>query len=248
MMKQTGMLWGIIATIILCEGVSSDLFAQTDSTTASSSSTSYTPPSRIFIMPTANPIGGGHAYVADYELFMLYGGVGIGDVVSVTAGTSLLLVAPFSAQIYTAMVKATVASSDQFSFALAGNLLYISTANQYFHLYGVMSYLYDSTWITGGLFYKLSGPDFGLIDAGRLGSIQYIYGGNLGLAVGFDAPLPGFSNARFIGELWDHDAQNPSKTAIMLGVRVHNEGFSCDFGFGFGGGLLVPVTNFVYSW
>src|SRR5579883_2073190 len=128
MMKQTGMLWGIIATIILCEGVSSDLFAQTDSTTASSSSTSYTPPSRIFIMPTANPIGGGHAYVADYELFMLYGGVGIGDVVSVTAGTSLLLVAPFSAQIYTAMVKATVASSDQFSFALAGNLLYISTA------------------------------------------------------------------------------------------------------------------------
>ena len=147
------------------------------------------PSSRIFLMPTAIPIGAGHGYIADYELFLPYAGAGFYDMLSLTGGMTIVPGAPLGSQAYTAMLKATLVSSDGFAFALAGNILDISTANTYFHLYSVITAAWDSTWISGALFYKASGPTIAVENAGVLGSFAFTYTGNLGAALGFESPI-----------------------------------------------------------
>ncbi len=208
------------------------------------------PSSHIFLMPTAIPIGSGHGYVSDYELFFPYAGVGIYDIFSATGGMTFVPGAPISSQVYTAMLKATLANSDGFAFALAANILDISTSNTYLHLYSVVTAEWDSTWISGALFYKATGPDIAVENAGSLfGKFTFIYTGNLGAALGFETPIASRSDMRLLGEAWSNDLTNSNDFVVMFGVRVRNEILSADFGLAYVHvPIPVPVMNFVYSW
>ena len=209
------------------------------------------PSSHIFLMPTALPVGGGHGYVADYELFFPYAGVGINDMFSATGGMTLLPGAPIGSQVYTAMLKATLANSDGIAFALAGNFLDISTANSYFHLYSVLTASWDSTWISGALYYRVTGPGgIAVVNAGSIfGSFRYNYSALLGGALGFESPISGRADMRLLGEIWDDDVSNANNIVCMFGVRVRNEYLSADFGFAYvHAPIPVPVMDFVFSW
>ncbi len=208
------------------------------------------PSSHIYLMPTAIPIGKDHGYVADYELLFPYAGIGVYNIFSVTGGMTFIPGAPIGSQVYTAMLKATIADTDGFAFALAANVLDVSTTNTYIHLYAVATDLWKNTWFSGALFYKTAGPDIAVENAGVIGSTAFMYTGNLGVAFGFESPISRRSDMRIIGEIWNNDVSNYANTIFMFGVRVRNEHLSSDFGFAFLHlpFFPVPMTNFAFSW
>ena len=201
-------------------------------------------------MPTAIPIGFGHGYAADYELCVPYVGIGVAPFISLTGGMTLIPGVPVGSEVRTAMLKATILHTDRIAFALGGNILDISTANQYVHLYSVLTAYWDSTWFSGALFFRLSGPDSGIVREGFLGSATYYYTGNTGIAFGFESPITHRTDMRIIGEIWNDDVSNYENTVFMLGIRLSNGHLSSDFGLSFLHlpFFPVPFTNFSYSW
>lgn len=207
------------------------------------------PTPRVFFLPTANAIGAGHGFISDYELFALYGGVGIGDVVSVTAGTTLVPLLAFSSQISTAQVKATFVQDDGFAMALGGSVTTVSSANTYSHLFINSSLLVDSTWYTLAFYYKLGGPDFAAVDAAPFGNFAFSYTGSLGIAFGVDIAVRNHADMHIVAELWNHDVANPRHTMILGGMRIGNDVLSGTFGLVFTPvPFIFPMANFSYEW
>lgn len=210
---------------------------------------------RIFIMPTAEPIGSNH-FAGLYELFFLYGGVGIADIVSVTAGRTIVPFVPASDQISIVNVKATLYREENetmpghIAFALGANLAWLNASNQFLNMYGVATFTGARARITGVLFYKATGEDAIVANAGTIGSTLINYErGSVGIGVGLDTKLTdGRYDVHVIGELWNHNIARPTNTAVMLGVRLWNTTFSADFGLTFfTAPAVVPVANFVWT-
>ncbi len=210
---------------------------------------------RIFIMPTAEPIGSNH-FIGLYELLFLYGGAGIADVVSVTAGRSMVPSVPSSEQVSVLNIKATVYREEQhdlpghISFALGANFAWLNDRNRLVNLYGVGTFTGARARITGTLFYKAAGEDVVTAQAGTIGSTNINYArGAVGIGVGLDTKL---TNGRYdlhvLAELWNHDIGRPSNTAVLLGLRLWNTDFSADFGIAFfTAPAIAPVANFVWT-
>jgi hypothetical protein len=210
---------------------------------------------RIFIMPTADPIGNNH-FVGLYELFFLYGGVGIADIVSITAGRTIVPLIPSSDQISTVNIKATLYREDNktmpghISFALGANLAWLNAPNQLLNMYGVATFTGARARISGVLFYKATGEDVITLNGGTIGSTLLNYErGSVGIGVGLDTKLTdGRYDIHVIGELWNHNIARPTNTAVMLGFRLWNTTFSADFGLTFfTAPAVVPVANFVWT-
>lgn len=210
---------------------------------------------RVFIMPTADPISSNH-FVGLYELFLLYGGAGIADIVSITAGRTIIPTIPSSDQVSLVNVKATLYREDNatmpghISFALGANLAWLNAPNQLLNLYGVGTFTGARARITGVLFYKARGEDVVLAQAGTIGSTFINYEkGSVGIGVGLDTKLTdGRYDVHVIGELWNHNIARPTNTAVLLGIRLWNTTFSADFGLTFfTAPAVVPVANFVWT-
>jgi hypothetical protein len=228
--------------------------AQNSSRSASISDTlamNFTPTDTIpdgyrhFIMPSAKPIQGG--YAGFWELGFLNAGVGIGDVLSLAGGFTILPTVAFKSQIGYLQAKLTAVDEGPFSFAAGLNFLRMTSSFPYLHLFAEGTYEFPSKVRVTGLFmYKLSGNDFPIVNIIPYGSFIFSYGGPVGGGIGFDMPTS-IPNLRLIGEAWNHDLSNPSKLAAMIGLRVENSRFSSDFGLMyFSEPLLVPVANFVW--
>lgn len=210
---------------------------------------------RIFIMPTADPIGDNH-FIGLYELFFLYGGMGIGDIVSITAGRTIVPSVPSSDQVSVLNVKTTLYHRENqtmpghMSFALGANLAWLNARNQLLNLYGVGTFTGARARITSVLFYKATGDDIALASAGTIGNTTIHYEkGSVGLGIGLDTKLTeGRYDVHIIGELWNHNISRPTNTAIMLGIRLWNTTFSADFGLTFfTAPAAAPVANFVWT-
>ena len=102
---------------------------------------------RTFIMPTANPIENNH-FIGSYELLSFYGGFGISNWLSVTAGHTLLPSFPSNSLTNTStegnsqialvnckfsLPKLKFSDSTSVNFALGANLSWLNTHNKMLH-------------------------------------------------------------------------------------------------------------------
>lgn len=208
---------------------------------------------RHFIMPTGKPIEGG--YVGFWELAFMQAGVGFEDFLSITGGFTIMPTVAFRSQIGFTQAKLTFFDDQGLSLSAGLNFLRLTSENTFLHGFGVLTYETPSqTRISGLLFYKLStstpdGPDNPLIMVNVVpyGSFSFIYNSGLGGGVGFDTPLPGNPNVRFVGEIWNHDLSTPNKLGVIGAIRIESDRFSSDFGFMyFTLPLVAPIANFVW--
>jgi hypothetical protein len=208
---------------------------------------------RVFLMPTAEPIGNNH-FAGNFELLMLYGGFGIGDIVSVTAGRTLVPSIRSDQQLSVIDTKISImdmplsAPAYKISFAVGANLAWINSANRLVHIYGVGTVALQRSSISAALFYKGASQDIYRINLGS-NYVDMIYpDGAFGLAIGLDTRFSDYHNLHFIGELWNSYMAKPTNTAVLLGLRLCSTRFSADFGLSFfTQPFVAPFFSFVWT-
>lgn len=112
---------------------------------------------RLFFAPTARPLSSGSVYLAVYEVFFPFAAVGVGDVLTLAGGVSIL---PFTDQLLYAAPKVTVYNGRRSQFALgllAGTVTGESEAGGL--LYGLGSFGTPERAVTLGLGFAFGGGD-----------------------------------------------------------------------------------------
>jgi hypothetical protein len=191
---------------------------------------------RAYIMPTAEPIGANH-FVGLWELIFLYGGVGITDYVSITAGRTLVPFILPEEQFTLVNVKITPYSTDiddngnRIFTCIGGNFALANAANQFWHVYLGGTFKSTRTSITGLVFAKANQPNSYRIRAGNFFDFTTRYEqATIGLGAALDSRISDRHDLHFIGELWNANVLQPSSTAVLLGLRLANTTLSMDFG------------------
>ena len=176
---------------------------------------------RVFLLPTAEPISNNH-FIGNFELLLFYGGFGISDIVSVTAGTTVVPTLNRDEQFSTLNLKFTVYNErfedmeGKASIALGGNLAFINHNNNFQHLYAVASFTGPKSIITGGFFYKLGTQNNYELKFGREFLNANYFNGSFGVGLGLDTKFASSNDLHFIGELWNSDLAAPTNTAVLL--------------------------------
>jgi hypothetical protein len=213
---------------------------------------------RIYIMPTAEPIGQNH-FIGSWELVMLYGGVGIGNIVSITAGRSFVPTLAAEEQVSLINAKATVYSVDlddsgnRGTFAVGANLTFAQAitgiSSQIWNIYGAATFSGARTSITALAFTKIGEPSVYPIRARDLLNTAFRYdAGSIGVGVGLDSRLTERNDLHVIGELWNPNVTRLSNTAVLLGLRLCNTSVAMDFGLAvFTQPLVVPFVSFAWT-
>lgn len=208
---------------------------------------------RIYIMPTAEPIGTNH-FISNFEGVFLYAGVGW-KFLSVTAGRTFVPTVPGSEQFSLMTAKATVYQGDNdymaggVSIALGGSLAFLNAKNSLQHIFGAATFTMTKTKLTGNIFYKAGAQDFFTATAGTLGSVNVSYpNGAFGIGIGIDTKLSEWNDMRFIAEGWNNDIAVPFRSAALLGIRLSNTAVSADFGIAvFPAPAFVPCVSFAWT-
>ncbi|MES2766569.1 MAG: hypothetical protein V4642_11905 [Bacteroidota bacterium] len=208
---------------------------------------------RIFIMPTAEPIGDNH-FVGLFELLFAYAGVGIYDVGSITVGRTLVPGIPASDQLTIYNAKATVYTIPDkdtkggLHFAIGANVATIGKETLS-NIYGVATLVGERSRLTGMLFFKSSGSDVFDINLGRYGMATAQYAtGSVGIGIGADAKFSTRYDTHVIAELWNNDVARPTNTAVLLGLRQANSDISMDFGLAFfTQPAVAPFVSFTWT-
>lgn len=199
---------------------------------------SYRARHRGILLPTAQPIGNDH-YLALVEGVMPTIGVGIGSVVSITAGRTVVPGIGWSNQFSTVNIKGTLyegpnglVEQGKQVYALGVNGAWINDVNFIGHVYGVATYTGKRTSVSTLVHAKVSGKDDYTVSGGTLFSpFRFPYAnGTIGLAFMMDVRFPEFHDLHFIGELWNADILRPSNSALFVGVRQGNTALTFDFG------------------
>lgn len=219
---------------------------------------------RAFIMPTANPINN-NFFLGSYELFALYSGVGISNLVSITAGTTLLprvfsnnsttnSNAYYNENIFLVNTKLSLPNlefpdSTSMAFALGANLTFLGKHNLT-HIYGLATYnTQDASQFTVGLFYKAANQEFPM-EFTALGNdflIDYP-DGTFGIAANTEVKFSNRKDLVFIGEFWNNNLSKPTNSLIILGLRLKARNFSSDFGILVSTQPFVaPLVNFIWT-
>jgi hypothetical protein len=213
---------------------------------------------RVYIMPTAEPIGTNH-FIGVWELLFLYGGVGIGDIVSITAGRSFIPTLQPDEQVSIINAKATVYSVDlddsgnRGTFAVGGNLTFAQAitgvSSNIWNIYGAATFSGARTSITALAFTKLGEPSLYNIRARDLLNTAFRYdAGSIGVGVGLDSRFTERNDLHVIGELWNPNVTRLANTAVLLGLRLCNTSVSMDFGLAvFTQPLVVPFVSFAWT-
>ncbi|MDW7996717.1 MAG: hypothetical protein RMJ46_03435 [Bacteroidota bacterium] len=151
---------------------------------------------RIFIQPTAEPIGE-HTFVGLAGLFALYGGIGFQDWLSLAGAYTLVPVMSAGEQLWGLNTKFTLLTSPNIltpgrvSLAFGAQVSALSAVNQILHLYGVASFVGSRSHLSAMVFAKVAGDDLLTVRAGSMGSVTFGYAtGAVGIGVGLDVQLP----------------------------------------------------------
>lgn len=208
---------------------------------------------RIFLLPTADPIGDNY-FLGNFELLMLYAGAGY-DRFSVTAGRTVIPGISAAEQGTLFNMKATVYSEKNvsmaggFTLALGANLAWLNNANRMLHFYGNGTFTMTRTRLTMAMFFKQGAEDFFTISGGRFGNFNVQYpNGAIGLALGFDTKFTAMNDVHFICELWNSDLAKPMNAGALLGLRIANTHVSADFGLSvWTAPAIAPFFSFVWT-
>jgi len=211
---------------------------------------------RGYLMPTAIPIGNDH-FLGDIEIAFLYAGVGIGNVVSITAGRSFIPTVPSADQVSHVNLKVTVAETEnglveggkQF-YAVGVTGTWLNANNFLGNIYGVATFTGKRTAISTMLFAKVAGTSpmklrFGtLIDSANV----YYENGTIGVGLSLDSRFSDTHDLHFVGELWNNDITKPTNTVLYLGLRLANDRIAMDFGMSiFTAPAVVPTVAFAWT-
>lgn len=196
--------------------------------------------SQLFMLPTARPVGSGLAYIADKQLFAPVAAFGVGNMVSVRGGITML---PFTAQFVHVAPKLTVVNTSNMSLA-AGGMVGRSTAQNDEHgwtLYGLSTFGHPDAAVTlgggyaeSGVFtgqpFLVAGAELRVSDRIKLLTENYVVGSGDASFVEGGLSLVTSGGFRFIG----------SQTTADFGVVTTNHMLS-------GGKVpVLPVINFAY--
>lgn len=209
---------------------------------------------RIFLLPTAEPIRNNH-FIGNFELALFYGGFGVYDIISVTAGRSLIPGIKSEHQITVGNIKFTfltipldLINKKKLIFSGGINLGLVNHNNRLIHYYGTGTLSLDRTTINASLYTKYGNHDVYRIYFGENALDMNYANGSFGLAVGIDTRFSDFHYLHFIGELWNSDISKPTNSAVFLGLRIANSNFSSDFGLAFfTQPFVVPFCSFVWT-
>ncbi|MFM8569805.1 MAG: hypothetical protein ACKOB6_09410 [Candidatus Kapaibacterium sp.] len=211
---------------------------------------------RIFLMPTAEPIGGDH-FAGSVELLGLWAGAGIGEVASVFVARTVIPGIASREQVSVCNLKATVyeeryeTMTGKMNFAVGMNLAWLNAANRITNVYAAGTFTRVRSRITGIVFGNMSGSQSDLFTAtaGTLGSVLVRYpSGSIGFGIGVDTRFPGRQDLHVIAELWNSNIGSANNSLFLLGLRMANSSVSMDFGFAVVPGFtLVPVTSFAWT-
>lgn len=211
---------------------------------------------RGFLMPTAQPIRNDH-FASLIEGIFPYIGAGIGDMMSITAGRTLIPGLPWSDQVSVINAKVTVSQDenglveDGFQYyALGANVGWLNDVNFMAHLYGVATWTGKRTQASTMFFAKVAGEDAYVISAGSIISpFGFVYSnGTIGAALSLDTRFPEFHDLHFVGELWAQDLTKPANTMLYLGLRTANTAVAMDFGLSIVPGPMVfPLVAFAWT-
>ena len=213
---------------------------------------SYRQTHRVFLMPTAEPIGNNH-FIGAFEGVFLYAGVGW-EWLSVTAGRTFVPTISGSEQFSLMTAKATVYHADNenmpggMSIAVGGSLAFLNAKNQIQNIFANATFTLTRTRLTGLLFYKAGNESFFTATAGTIGAANVKYNnGAFGIGLGLDTKLSEWNDLHFIAEGWNNDIELPFNSAALLGIRIANTALSADFGvIAFTAPAVVPFISF--SW
>ena len=208
---------------------------------------------RVFLLPTAEPIGSNH-FIGNFELLFFYMGFGISDVFSMTAGRSILPNIPSGQQLSVVNAKFTV-YHDTFDslakgvyIAVGGNLSFMNHNNKLTHIYGVSTVDFGRSKLTANLFYKAGSQDFYVLNFWNYSQPMLYQNGSFGLGLGLDSKLPNRNDVHVIAELWNSDIARPTHTAVLIGLRICNTTFSADFGLAFfTQPFAAPFVSFIWT-
>lgn len=208
---------------------------------------------RVYLLPSAEPIKDNY-FVGNFELLMFYAGFGISDFLSVSAGRSIIPDVPSGQQISLLNVKLTPLSfpiediAELFSIGLGANLVFLNHNNKLFHYYLNSTLRMERTAITAALFYKAGKNDFYIMNfRENIWDLTY-EDGSFGIALGLDTKFTKRSDLHFIGEIWNSNVAHPTRSAVLLGLRLANSSFSSDFGLSFfTQPFVIPFVSFVWT-
>lgn len=208
---------------------------------------------RVFLLPTAKPIGKNH-FIGAFELLFFYAGFGISDLVSITAGRTVIPQIRADEQFMTLNGKITLLTEKfdniarSLSLAVGGNLSFINDRNRLIHYYGVGTFELSRTNLHATVFYKTGNHDiYDIYFANNLIAMVYP-NGSFGIGLGIDSRIPNTKGLYFIGELWNHNVQQPTHSGVLLGLRLCSQNFSADFGLSFfTSPFLAPFASFVWT-
>ncbi|MDA3842755.1 MAG: hypothetical protein PF588_00110 [Candidatus Kapabacteria bacterium] len=209
---------------------------------------------RVYFLPTAEPIGDNH-FVSVFELLFLYGGFGISDWFSFTAGHSMIPGIRSDEQITSANAKFTFFNhpidedGHVLSLAAGGNLAFINDANRIMHFYGVSTMRFSRTTLTAMVFYKTFGQDYDYkINMYDTQTYLYYPDGQFGISLGIDTKFSTRHDLHFIAELWNKNVTQPTSSGVLIGLRLCNSNFSTDFGISFfASPFVAPFVSFVWT-
>ncbi|MEN3026422.1 MAG: hypothetical protein ABDH31_01790 [Chlorobiota bacterium] len=207
---------------------------------------------RIFIQPTAEPVDG-NSFVGLAGLFALYGGLGFQDWLSIVAAHTLLPRVSMAEQLWALNTKFTLLrttnSISYVTIAVGAQVSSLTARHQILHLYTVASFRGERSCLSGTIFAKVAGDDILTVRAGSWGSVTFGYAaGAVGIGVGLEVRPLARRDLHFLAELWNSDIRSPSRTGLLVGVRLSNSVLALDFGvFWFGYPYAVPAANITWT-
>jgi hypothetical protein len=210
----------------------------------------------LFLMPTANPISNNH-FIGNYELFFLFGGIGIFDYVSLLGAYSFIpwTATPNQIAIINAKVSIPPIPLDGNSnIALAAGFNYgqINRHNKLQHIFGIATYNNNSanpSNFSVGMFYKIGAQEyFNVLLLNQPPFGFYYSDGSFGLCGGFEKHFNTRKDLSLLLEIWNADVTNGADTGILLGLRLAGKNFYTDFGLTVITTPLPPIPFFSFVW
>ena len=208
---------------------------------------------RIYLLPTAEPISNNH-FIGNFQVLFFYGGFGISEYLSVTAGRSVIPSIRSQDQISVINAKATVfqqfweTMEGNMSIAFGYNYALVNSNNVISHLYSSISFRGAKSLLTTSVFTKLGKNDYYEARFGENFLPFSFENGSFGFALGLDTRFSSTRDIHFIGELWNSNITKPGNSGLLIGLRLGNTKVAADFGIAvFGSPYFIPFTSFAWT-